>query len=343
MGGQERVFLTPQRRSAGSLRRKTFHVGRRGLRPERAVAAATARGALGRVRPRKRHLVGEIVEDCLVQMPHRTETKMAKMRAQVVPQRTLARTKTHGPLVLRPGGSADGSPSGPGHEGRCWPDRPRYLARRAVDLLRGEVSGPVQRQQVVSGIEDQRFQRLAPRQLAENIAQRVPQTRGVHLVENLPHLRVAGNLPDAEQRLQVPIATTLVEGQQRGVVERKRREGRPQRVGPRTRRVWAPRIGDSRKAAAHQGLESVGRQMLANLPGIGRRGEEHGDSFRRDGRTSSLTQRRQHRRLRPMTERLFMAPVYENTSTTPPVFPGFPHRRELLMIGCDPKLVVQHL
>lgn len=27
---------------------------------------------------------------------------------------------------------------------------------------------------------------------------------------------------------------------------------------------------------------------------------------------------------------MFMAPRYENTSTTPPVFPGFPHRRELL-------------
>ena len=55
-----------------------------------AVDASAAGEILGGVKGRKRHLFGKIVENGLVELPHRTEDEVTKMRAEVVPQRTLA-------------------------------------------------------------------------------------------------------------------------------------------------------------------------------------------------------------------------------------------------------------
>ena len=142
---------------------------------------------------------------------------------------------------------------------------------------------------------------------------------GVHRVENLPHLRVAGNLSDAEQRLQVPIAATVVEGQQRGVLQREQGEGRHQRVGQGNRRAGSPRIGDLGEAAANQGIEGIRRQVLANLLlGLWRRGENHGDSFRQWGMPSWRSLRPHDSRFAKMAgDHSFMAELYENTPDTP--------------------------
>jgi len=87
-----------------------------------------------------------------------------------------------------------------------------------------------------------------------------PQVLGVQRVENLPHPRVAGNLADAEQRLEILVAATVVEGQQRGVLQREQSEGRKQRVGQGNRRARPSRIGDLGKSVANQGIEGIRRR-----------------------------------------------------------------------------------
>ena len=99
---------------------------------------------------------------------------------------------------------------------------------------------------------------------------------GIQGVEDFPCLGVAGNLADAEQRLQVGIVAPLVEGQQRRVLQREHGDGRQQRVAQGNGRFGLPMIGDSGEALAQQGIQRIGRQLLANLPGTGRRGQDHG-------------------------------------------------------------------
>jgi len=86
----------------------------------------------------------------------------------------------------------------------------------------------------------------------------------------------AGN----RQGLQVGIAAAMVEGQQRRVLQREHGEGRQQGVPKVNGRPGLPMVGDLGEALAHQGIKGISRQLLANLPGTGRRREDHGDSFR---------------------------------------------------------------
>jgi hypothetical protein len=78
-------------------------------------------------------------------------------------------------------------------------------------------------------------------------------------------------------------------------------------------------------------IEGIGRQLLANLPGTGRRGENHGDFFRRGRETSFLTRRSQDSRSRQTKQRQFTVRLYEKTACSPPIFPDILHRRELLV------------
>ena len=204
-----------------------------------------------------------------------------------------------------------------------------HLARWTVNLLRREVSGAIQRQQVAAVVELEGFQGFAALQLAKHVAKGRPQVFGVQGIEDFPRLRVAGNLPDAEQRLQVGIVAPLVEGQQRRVFQREHGEGRQQRIPQGNGWLELPMVGDSGKALAQQGIQGIGRQLLANLPGTGRRGEDHGDSFRLEGRTCSSPAH--DSRFEPLGgDRLSTGRVYENASAVPPVFTGFLDRRELL-------------
>src|SRR5664280_1504251 len=90
-------------------------------------------------------------------------------------------------------------------------------------------------------------------------------------------------------------------------------------------------VGDSGEAFAQQGIERIGRQLLANLPGAGRWGEDHGDSFRLDRDTSSVSQHPHDSRFRPTKERLFTVPLYEKAAHSPPISPAILRHRELLM------------
>ena len=192
-----------------------------------------------------------------------------------------------------------------------------HLARWTVNLLRREVSGAIQRQQVATVVELEGFQGFTTLQLPKHVTKGRPQVLGGQGVEDLPRLRVAGNLPDAEQRLQVGIATPLVEGQQRRVLQREHGEGRQQRVPQRNGWLELPMVGDSGEALAQQRIQGIGRQLLANLPGTGRRGEDHGDSFRLEGRTCSSPAH--DSRFAPLGgDRLSTARVYENSSAIPP-------------------------
>jgi hypothetical protein len=199
-----------------------------------------------------------------------------------------------------------------------------HLTGLAVDRRRGEISGAIQRQQVGAGVENERLQGLAPLQLAEDVAISRPQVLGVHRVENLPHPRVAGNLADAEQGIQIGIAATVVEGQQRGVLQREHGEGRHQGVGQGNRRIGAPRIGDLGETAANQGIEGIRRQVLATLLlGIRRRGKDHGDSFRPGGMPSW----RSHAPMivdwtKWQESTCSWRKLYENTPVQPPISPG---------------------
>jgi hypothetical protein len=72
-----------------------------------------------------------------------------------------------------------------------------HLARRAMNLLRREVPGAVQRRQVGTVVVRERFQGLAALQPAKHVAKDRPQVLGVQRVEDLPHLRVARDSPYA--------------------------------------------------------------------------------------------------------------------------------------------------
>jgi hypothetical protein len=111
-----------------------------------------------------------------------------------------------------------------------------------------------QRRQVATVVKLEGFQGFAALQRAEHIAKQRPQTLGLQGVEDFPHLGVAGNLPDAEQHLQIAVAAPLVEGQQRRVLQRKHGEGRHQRVPQGNGRLGLPMIGNLAEALSQQGL-----------------------------------------------------------------------------------------
>ena len=65
-----------------------------------------------------------------------------------------------------------------------------------MDLGGGEIRGAVQRQQVMAFQIDEAFEHLAALQATEDLAERGPQIRRIDKIQDLPHLRVAGDTID---------------------------------------------------------------------------------------------------------------------------------------------------
>ena len=90
-----------------------------------------------------------------------------------------------------------------------------------MDLGGGEIGGAVQRQQVMAVQIDEAFKHLAALQATEDLAERGPQVRGIDRIQDVPHLRVAGDAVDPIDGAEVVIGVVaaVVEGQQGRVLE----------------------------------------------------------------------------------------------------------------------------
>ena len=90
-----------------------------------------------------------------------------------------------------------------------------------MDLGGGEIRGAVQRQQVIAVQIDEAFKHLAALQATEDLAERGPQVRGIERIQDVPHLRVAGDAVDPIDGAEVVIGVVaaVVEGQQGRVLE----------------------------------------------------------------------------------------------------------------------------
>ena len=90
-----------------------------------------------------------------------------------------------------------------------------------MDLGGGEIGGAVQRQQVMAVQIDEAFEHLAALQATADLAERGPQVRGIERIEDVPHLRVAGDAVDPIDGAEVVlgVVAAVVEGQQGRVLE----------------------------------------------------------------------------------------------------------------------------
>ena len=84
-------------------------------------------------------------------------------------------------------------------------------AQGAVERIGGEVSSAVQRQQVILVQEHELLQPLASLNLPENVLEHRPKGLGVERVENLAHLRVAGDMDNLVDRGEIAALAPLVE------------------------------------------------------------------------------------------------------------------------------------
>jgi hypothetical protein len=101
----------------------------------------------------------------------------------------------------------------------------------AVDLVGPEVFDAVQRHQVTAFEEDIRLEDLAALQLAEDIPEGRAEAVGVDVVEDGPHLGIAGDGLKAEDAAEVVIDGPMHEGEQGRVLEGEQGQTGHQGVG----------------------------------------------------------------------------------------------------------------
>lgn len=87
----------------------------------------------------------------------------------------------------------------------------------AVDRLGAEVLDAVEGDEVAAVEEGEPLQQLAALGLAEDVPEQGPQVPGADAVEDLAHLRVAGDVVQAEDGAEVGVAGAALEGEQGGV------------------------------------------------------------------------------------------------------------------------------
>ena len=119
-----------------------------------------------------------------------------------------------------------------------------HQTRGAMDLGGGEITGAVQRQQVMAVEIGEALEHLAALQATEDRAKAGSQIRGIKGIEDVPHLGVRGNTVDPIDGAEVVIgiAAAVVEGEQGCVFEGEHREGRHQGVAQGDFRLGRPRI-----------------------------------------------------------------------------------------------------
>ena len=88
-------------------------------------------------------------------------------------------------------------------------------ARGARDLGGGEVGRAIERQEITAVEINEAFEDLAALEATEHIVEAGPQVVGIQRIEDVPHLRVAGDLIDPINGTEVVegIAAPVIEGQ----------------------------------------------------------------------------------------------------------------------------------
>ena len=144
-----------------------------------------------------------------------------------------------------------------------------------MDLGGGEIRGAVQRQQVMAVQIDEAFEHLAALQATEDLAERGPQVRGIDRIQDVPHLRVAGDAVDPIDGAEVVIGVVaaVVEGQQGRVLEREHGKGRHQGIGQGDFNLARPRVRKRGETGAERPEKGVGGEVLPCFTGSKCHGE----------------------------------------------------------------------
>jgi hypothetical protein len=142
---------------------------------------------------------------------------------------------------------------------------PATQAVIAVDLLGPEVFDAVQGHQVTAFEEDIPLQDLATLQLAEDILEDRAEAVGVNVVEDGPHLGIAGDGLKAEDSAEVVIDGAMHEGEQGRVLEGEQRQTGHQRVGRGEVRI-AAWLREFLEALADEANEGIKVQVAALMP-----------------------------------------------------------------------------
>ncbi len=144
-------------------------------------------------------------------------------------------------------------------------------ARVAMDFAGGEIGRAVQRQEVMPVQIDERFECLAALQAAEDVLEQGPQVVGIDRVEDVPHLRVAGDVVDAVDGAKdvVGIAAALVKSQEGRILEGEHGKGGHQCVAQGYFGASRARFGKGFKTGADQLEKGVSGKLFACLPGGG--------------------------------------------------------------------------
>ena len=113
------------------------------------------------------------------------------------------------------------------------------------------------------------FKHLAALQATEDLAERGPQVRGIDRIQDVPHLRVAGDAVDPIDGAEVVlgVVAAVVEGQQGRVLEREHGKGRHQCIGQGDFNLAGPRVGKGAETAAKSTEKGVGGEILPCFTG----------------------------------------------------------------------------
>jgi len=112
-----------------------------------------------------------------------------------------------------------------------------------VDLLGAEVFDAVECHQVAT-LEAELLENLGSVQLAEDVIEEGADVVRVNVVEDDPHLRIAGDALETKDRAEVVIQGASLEGEQRRILEGKQSEASHQGVG-QSKVGLPPWVGDS--------------------------------------------------------------------------------------------------
>ena len=116
---------------------------------------------------------------------------------------------------------------------------------------------------------DEAFQHLAALQATEDLAERGPQVRGIEKIQDVSHLRVAGDAVDPIDGAEVVIGVVaaVVEGQQGWVLEREHGKGRHQGIGQGDFNLARPRVRKRGETGAERPEKGVGGEVLPCFTG----------------------------------------------------------------------------
>ena len=133
-----------------------------------------------------------------------------------------------------------------------------------MDIGGGEIGGAVQRQQVMVVQIDEAFEHLAALQAPEDLAERGPQVRRIDRIQDVPHLRVAGDAVDPIEGAEVVlgVVAAVVEGQQGRVFEREHGKGRHQGIGQGDFNLVRPQVRKRGETGAERPEKGVGGEVL---------------------------------------------------------------------------------